>query len=137
MAAFAVSTAVLWVWHLPVAYDFALSHVGIYWLAQFTLLSSALWFWRAVLAPNRTLVEALTLLTFGFAQMSLLGAILTFAPEALYAAHAVAPMSWGFTPLQDQQLGAILMWVPAGLPYAVVAGAVARRGWATLRMDTT
>jgi len=25
------------------------------------------------------------------------------------------------------------MWVPAGLPYAVVAGAVARRGWATLR----
>ena len=42
-------------------------------------------------------------------------------------------MDWGFSPLADQQLGGILMWVPAGLPYAVVAGAVARRGWATLR----
>ncbi|MEQ3631077.1 MAG: cytochrome c oxidase assembly protein [Sulfitobacter sp.] len=137
MAAFAVSTVVLWGWHLPVAYDLALSHVGVYWLMQISLLGAALWFWRAVFSPGRTPVEALTLLIAGFAQMGLLGAILTFAPEALYAAHAVAPMDWGFSPLADQQLGGILMWVPAGLPYAVVAGAVARRGWATLRAGST
>ncbi|WP_269084662.1 cytochrome c oxidase assembly protein [Sulfitobacter sp. HI0021] len=35
--------------------------------------------------------------------------------------------------MADQQLGGILMWVPASLPYAVVAGAVAQRGWAALR----
>jgi len=93
MAAFAVSTVVLWGWHLPVAYDLALSHVGVYWLMQISLLGAALWFWRAVFAPGRTPVEALTLLIAGFAQMGLLGAILTFAPEALYAAHAVAPMT--------------------------------------------
>ncbi|KZZ27606.1 hypothetical protein A3753_30810 [Sulfitobacter sp. HI0082] len=137
MAAFAVMAVVLWGWHLPVAYDLALSHVGVYWLMQISLLGAALWFWGAVLAPCRTPVEALTLLIAGFAQMGLLGAILTFAPEALYATHAVAPMDWGFSPLADQQLGGILMWVPASLPYAVVAGAVARRGWATLRASTT
>ena len=136
MGAFVVSTAVLWGWHLPAAYDLALSHVGVYWLMQVTLLGSFLWFWRAVLAPWRTPVEGIMLLVAGFAQMGMLGAILTFAPEALYAAHAIAPFGWGFTPLTDQQLGGILMWVPAGLPYAVVAGAVARRGWSTLRVGT-
>ena len=115
MGAFVVSTAVLWGWHLPAAYDLALSHVGVYWLMQ---------------------VEGIMLLVAGFAQMGMLGAILTFAPEALYAAHAIAPFDWGFTPLTDQQLGGILMWVPAGLPYAVVTGAVARRGWSTLRVGT-
>lgn len=133
MGAFAVSTAVLWGWHLPIAYDLALTHVGVYWVMQITLLSSAVWFWRAVLSPDRTPVEAVMLLVVGFAQMGMLGAVLTFAPEALYAAHAITPLGWGFTPLGDQQLGGILMWVPAGLPYAVVAVAVARRGWTTLR----
>ncbi|MEX3316931.1 cytochrome c oxidase assembly protein [Sulfitobacter sp. PS-8MA] len=137
MLAFAVSTVVLWLWHLPVAYDLALSHVGVYWLMQISLLGSALWFWRAVFAQGRSPVEALTLLIAGFAQMGLLGALLTFAPEALYAAHALAPLNWGFSPLTDQQLGGVLMWVPAGLPYAIAAGAVARRGWATLRAGAT
>ena len=65
----------------------------------------------------------------GYLQMALLGALLTFAPEALYAIHAVAPLDWNFTPLGDQQLGGLIMWVPAGLPFAVWGGLVARRGW--------
>lgn len=129
---FAVSTAVLWSWHLPAAYDLALSHVGVYWLMQLTLLGSALWFWRAVFAARDGPVDAIVFVVAGFAQMGLLGAILTFAPSALYAAHAVAPLAWGLTPLQDQQLGGLIMWVPAGLPYAAAAVLLARRGWRRL-----
>ncbi len=64
--------------------------------------------------------------------MGMLGAILTFAPVPLYAAHAVAPFLWGLTPLQDQQLGGLIMWVPAGVPYAAAAIVVARRSWSHL-----
>ena len=131
--ALAVSTAVLWVWHAPAAYDLALAHVGVYWAMQVSLLASATWFWREVFAPGRSPVEALTLVVAGFAQMGMLGAILTFAPEPLYAAHAIAPLAWGLTPLADQQLAGVLMWVPAGLPYAAAGAFVARRAWADLR----
>ena len=131
--AFAVSTAVLWGWHLPVAYDLALANVAVYWAMQLSLIGSALWFWRGVFAPERSPVDALLFVVAGFAQMGLLGAILTFAPRPLYAAHALAPLEWGFTPLADQQLGGLLMWVPAGLPFAVIAALLARRGWAELR----
>jgi len=130
---FALATSVLWFWHLPGPYDMALGNIAIYWAMQLSLIGSALWFWRAVLAPGREPVDALLFICLAFAQMGMLGALLTFAPAPLYAAHAVAPLEWGLTPLADQQLGGLVMWVPAGLPYAALAILVARRGWANLR----
>lgn len=130
--AFAISTAILWIWHIPPAYDLALNHVGVYWIMQISLLASATWFWQEVLTVERSPVEALALIVAGFAQMGMLGAIITFAPNPLYAAHLVAPYEWGLSPLSDQQLGGLLMWVPAGLPYAVAAAFIGRRGWRIL-----
>jgi putative membrane protein len=130
---FVVATAVLWIWHLPAAYDLALSHKAVYWIMQLTLTASAIWFWHAVLAAGRSPVEAVLFVLAGFAQMGMLGALLTFAPEQLYAIHATAPLGWGMTPLADQQLGGLLMWVPAGVPYAAVAAILARRGWSRLQ----
>lgn len=126
---FLVSTAVLWAWHWPPAYDLALSNKAAYWAMQVTLLGSAFAFWRAVLHRGQAAGTGLLWVLGGFLQMALLGALLTFAPEALYAIHAVAPLDWNFTPLGDQQLGGLIMWVPAGLPFAVWGGLVARRGW--------
>ena len=126
---FALSTLVLWAWHVPSAYDIALANVAIYWAMQITLILSAAWFWRAVMAAGRSPIEQLGTVVAAFAQMGMLGALLTFAPEAIYAAHAAAPFAWGLTPLQDQQLGGLLMWVPAGIPYAVVAAYLARGRW--------
>ncbi len=129
---FSIATVTLWAWHIPAAYDLALVNVGVYWAMQLTLLGSAVWFWRAVLAPDRSPVDQLVFIVAAFAQMGLLGAILTFAATPLYAAHAVAPYAWGLTPLQDQALGGLIMWVPAGVPYAIAAVMVARRGWGRL-----
>ncbi|MBL0946985.1 cytochrome c oxidase assembly protein [Brevundimonas sp.] len=130
---FALSTVVLWVWHLPAAYDAALSNVPLYWIMQLTLFGSAVWFWCALLTKERSPVDQLVFVVAAFAQMGLLGAILTFASTPLYAAHAVAPLTWGLTPLEDQALGGLIMWVPAGIPYAVAAALLARRGWGRLR----
>lgn len=130
---FTASTVVLWSWHVPAAYDLALSHVAVYWLMQLSLLGTATLFWRAVFATDRSPVDALGLIAAGFVQMGLLGAILTLAQRPLYAIHAVAPLDWGLSPLTDQQLGGLIMWVPAGAPYAVAAVLVARRRWGRLR----
>jgi putative membrane protein len=130
---FAVSTAVLWVWHIPAAYDAALTNIPLYWLMQISLLGSAVLFWRAVLAGDRSPVDRLGFVVAAFAQMGLLGALLTFAPTSLYAAHSFAPLAWGMTPRDDQALGGLIMWVPAGIPYAVAAVWIARHGWARLK----
>lgn len=125
---FLVSTALLWGWHLPAAYDLALSDIAVYWAMQVTLLGSATLFWRAVLVSGST-PEAVLWSLAGLMQMGFLGAILTFAPDPLYAAHAVAPLAWGLTPLGDQQLGGLIMWVPAAVPYLAMIALAARRGW--------
>ncbi|WP_246045561.1 cytochrome c oxidase assembly protein [Rubellimicrobium roseum] len=125
-------TIVLWAWHWPVAYDFALGWVPAYWLMQATLLVAAVVFWRRVLHPQQAEGSALLAILGAWMQMALLGALLTFAPETLYAIHATAPLAWSLSPLADQQLGGLLMWVPAGLPFLVWGVLVARRGWRTL-----
>jgi putative membrane protein len=124
-----VSTATLWVWHLPVAYDLALSNVAVYWLMQITLIGSATAFWAAILNRNQPPAVAVLATLGAYVQMALLGALLTFAPDSLYAIHATAPLAFGLSPLADQQLGGLIMWVPAGLPFLMIGAMLARRGW--------
>ena len=45
-----------------------------------------------------------------------------------YPAYTGTTASWGLTPLEDQQLGGLIMWVPAGLVY-IVAGLALMVGW--------
>ncbi len=129
MLAVAIFTGVLWAWHIPAAYEFALSNTHAYWIMQATLLGSAVWFWQEALAPDGPSFARLPLVVAGFAQMGLLGSILTFSPDPLYAQHAVAPLKWGLLPLTDQQLGGLIMWVHAGIPFAIAAAALVRRSW--------
>ena len=59
---------------------------------------------------------------------SALGALLTFAPTVWYASGQSAP--FGLTPLEDQQLGGLVMWVPGGLGYMIAGLAIVAR-WLT------
>ena len=128
--AFALATVTLWLWHLPAAYDAALGHKAIYWIMQAMLFGAAFWFWRAVFSQPAG-SGALWVL-FAYISMGLLGALLTLAPDAIYATHAVAPMAWGMSPLADQQLGGLIMWMPSGLPFAAWGLMLARRAWRTM-----
>lgn len=129
LAALLAASAILWFWHWPTAYASALSNNGIYWAMQASLLGSAIWFWHRVLRPSVEPVSALLTILAAMAQMGLLGAILTFAPAPFYAMHLVTTAPFGFSPLEDQQLAGLIMWVPAMLPYFVAGGLVARRAW--------
>lgn len=53
-------------------------------------------------------------------QSTVLATILTFAPTTLYSSYETTAMIWGLTPLEDQQLAGVIMWVPGGLIYLVV-----------------
>lgn len=124
---FLIATALLWFWHLPRAYDAALSDMAIYWVMQGSLLGSAWAFWRATFSQPAG--SGVGWVFAAYLAMGMLGAILTLTPEALYAAHATAPLAWSMSALADQQLGGLVMWMPAGLPFAFWGAFLARRAW--------
>jgi len=126
----ALNAVVLWTWHMPAPYAWALATVPGYWLMQGTLLGSAWLLWRAVFAPATAVGEALVALVATVAQMGLLAALIVFASRPLYAAHIFTAPLWGMDPLVDQQLAGLLMWVPGSLPYLAVGLWMA---WRSLR----
>jgi len=115
----------IWIWHAPGPYAAALGNDVIYWLMQSTLLGTAVVFWHCVLSSRDNHFVPVLLLLGTTVHMALLGAIITFAPQAFYEPHFATTAPWGLTPLDDQQLGGLIMWIPAALPYlaATVYGA--------------
>ncbi|MDR6821117.1 putative membrane protein [Neorhizobium sp. 2083] len=110
---------ILWLWHLPAPYAWAMSGSLPYWSMEIPLLASALWLWRDILdqdLPGLSLgVTAGTIL-----QMAVLGAFVTFAPRPLYQVHFLTTEAFGLSALEDQQYAGLLMWVPASVPYVAV-----------------
>lgn len=124
----------MWVWHAPGPYSFALASVPAYWLMQLSLLLSAWLLWRAIFSPLTASGMGFMALGATIAQMGLLGALLVFAPRPLYGEHLASTAAWGLSPLADQQLAGLLMWLPAMLPYVAVALTLA---WKNLRGAST
>jgi putative membrane protein len=105
--------AIFWIWHSPAFYDETLRSNLVYWLMHVTTVAVALALWAAVFKSSAP-VAFLILFVTGL-QMSLLGALLTFAAAPLFSVHEFTTAAWGLSWLEDQQLGGLLMWVPAGL----------------------
>ena len=119
-------SAVLWFWHLPGPYGWALGSESVHAFEHVCFFVTSLMFWSLVLEPlgRRRMDYGSTLLfvaTFGV-QTGLLGALLTFAGRPLYAAHLSTTASWGLTPLEDQQLAGLIMWIPASLIHLTTLG---------------
>lgn len=121
----ALYAATLWLWHVPVLYQAALASAPIHALEHLTLLASALLFWWTALHPGRSGrlghgLGVLYVFTAGL-QSGLLGILLTFARAPWYPAYAPGEAAWGLSPLEDQQLAGLLMWVPGGLAHLLAA----------------
>lgn len=138
-AATGAFAAMLWFWHAPGPYTATFQGPWIYWIMHATTFGAAIWLWRAVLlgAGERVGVLLATMLATTL-EMGFLGALFVFAPRPLFAVHAFTTAPWGLTPLQDQQLGGVIMWVPAGAIFlaAIVAGAAMAMDGAEIRART-
>lgn len=121
----AAGALALWAWHLPAVYAASLASDGVYWLMQLALLGTATGFWMAARAagPGPAILACLA----NVVQTGLLGALLTVAPRAVYAPHALTTAAWGLSPLADQQLGGLIMWVPGAGLYLAAALLLLRR----------
>jgi putative membrane protein len=139
LAALALYTVALVVWHLPRPYGAALEHHGLHVAEHLTLMATATLAWWPVLGRSRVApalpygAQILYLFAFGI-PMTVVGAMVTGAEAVLYPFYAAAPRVANLEPLADQRLGGLLMWVPAGLiPLAAFTAVFFR--WAAVERD--
>ncbi|HKS28075.1 MAG TPA: cytochrome c oxidase assembly protein [Pyrinomonadaceae bacterium] len=131
LAAWAIHAVSLWVWHVPVLFQATLRSDLVHTLQHVFFLGSALLFWWALIHGPHGLMgygAALLYLFTTSVHSGVLGALITFTGSVLYPAYNETTGSWGLTALEDQQLGGLIMWVPAGLVY-IVAGLALCAGW--------
>ena len=124
VTAWLLHAAALWAWHAPKLFDAALEAEWVHAAQHISFLGTALLFWRTLFHKHagRLGYGGAILYVFTTAvHTSVLGALLTFAPHAWYAPYAQTAQLWGLTALQDQQIGGLIMWVPAGTLLTIVA----------------
>jgi len=108
---------VIWIWHAPMLFDAAISNTALHRLQHLSFFLAAIVFWWSALwASDRGIAAWHLFVTM--IHTSVLGALMALAPRVLYVAQTRTAAEWGVTPLEDQQLAGIVMWVPAGTIYA-------------------
>jgi putative membrane protein len=122
ICAAALFAVLLWFWHAPAPYAETFRSTFVYWSMHITLYGTALWLWSSLIdAPAEKVFHTILAGLISSLQMGFLGAVITFAPRPLYTPHLLTTAPWNLTPLQDQQLGGALMWVPGGAVFLTIA----------------
>ncbi|OLC08103.1 MAG: hypothetical protein AUH41_09020 [Gemmatimonadetes bacterium 13_1_40CM_66_11] len=125
LAAAVIFSAPIMIWHVPALYEAALRHHNLHIVQHLVFLATAVIMWWPVLSPvpelprAQHLAQMLYLFLLGI-PMSVTGALITLSDSVLYPFYAAAPRVGGFSPLDDQQIGGLLMWVLGGLMLWIV-----------------
>jgi cytochrome c oxidase assembly factor CtaG len=131
LVAWLLHAIALWLWHIPSLFEAVLHNEWVHTLQHLSFLLSALLFWWALIHGRRSWMGYGAAVLYVFTtsiHSGLLGALLTFSNAVWYPSYVGLTESWGLTPLEDQQLGGLIMWIPAGVLYAI-AGLALLAGW--------
>jgi putative membrane protein len=121
-AAWVLHAAAIWVWHIPFLYDATLDNAAVHTLQHVSFLGTALLFWWSVLRGSRLgRGSSVGYLFTTMLHTGALGVILAFTNALWYPAYETTTMRWGLSPIDDQQLGGLIMWIPGGVAYLVAA----------------
>jgi len=126
---FAIFTVVVAGWHLPPLYNYALAHHPVHIVQHLCFMTAAVLMWWPVLSPLPELPrlsypgQMLYLFLLSI-PMSLVAMCIGYADHLLYPYYASAARIWGITPMQDQMIGALIMWIPGGLFFFAIISVV-------------
>jgi putative membrane protein len=141
LTCFALFNAAIAVWHLPPLYNLAMAYHPVHIVEHLMFLTTAVLMWWPLLSPlpelPRLAYPAQMLYCFLMSiPMSVVAIYVALADHVLYPAYAAAPRIWGLSPLDDQMIGGLIMWIPGGLFFYGVMTVVFFK-WAARGEDTT
>ena len=113
-------------WHIPGAYNFALEHELWHDVEHLCFLSTSMLFWWCILQPwpshrNTSSWGLLIYLVSADIVNTVLSAFLAFCDRPVYSFYVTHPNAFHLSPLEDQVLGAAIMWVIGSLAFLLPA----------------
>jgi putative membrane protein len=113
-------------WHVPAAYDFALEHENWHAVEHLCFLLSSLLFWWCIVLPwpaqkHRLGWGILLYLVSADIVNTMLSAFLAFCGRPIYAYYLYHANPFQVSPVEDQMLGAVIMWVLGSLVFLLPA----------------
>lgn len=122
---FAAFQGVVAAWHLPVLYNSAMASHEVHIVMHLMFMASAVMLWWPVLSqlpelPRLSYPMQMLYLFLNTLPMSVVAVYITYSQTLLYPAYSAAPRILGLTPMQDQLLGGLIMWIPGGLVFMAV-----------------
>ncbi len=129
MATFAIFNLILAGWHLPPLYNAAMYFHEVHITQHMMFLVGAVLMWWPLLSPlpelPRLSYPGQMLYSFLMTlPMTVISIFIVYADHMLYPAYASAPRLWGLSPLEDQRLGGLIMWIPGGLFFYLLTSVV-------------
>ena len=126
---FAIFNVVLAGWHLPPAYNLALAEHPVHITQHLMFIAASVLMWWPLLGslpelPRPSYPVQLLYCFLMTIPMSIVSVYIVYADRVLYPAYAIAPRIWGISPLEDQRLGGLVMWIPGGLYFLLVMSVV-------------
>lgn len=120
--------AILWGWHLPVLYELALVDPWVHDVEHLSFFLVACLFWKVAIDPRRHRrfnpgLAIFYLFTTSIHAMAL-GVLMALSPYLWYPVYVGRAERWNLTPLEDQQLAGLIMWMPACSVYALAAAGI-------------
>jgi len=138
--AFLIFNITLAGWHVPPLYNLAMANHDIHVVEHLMFMVSATLMWWPITStmpelPRLSYPGQMLYCFLMTIPMSVVAFCIALADHLLYPAYAAVPRIWGITPMRDQALGGLIMWVPGTLFFGVVISFVFMR-WANADSDT-
>jgi putative membrane protein len=117
--------SLMYLWHVPVLYDAAAEHAAVHLLEHASFLAAGLALWWPLVQPlpmRRPLTGMQPVVYIGAAKVGLaaLGLLLAWSSNAFYPYYEETPRIWGLSPVEDQNVGGVIMMVEQSLTLVLV-----------------
>jgi len=124
-----IGTGALYLWHVPVMYEWALRDHNVHIVEHLAFMISAVIMWWPALSridevPRLTPGKQMVYLFLLTIPMKALGAVITVSDTILYPFYTVQPRMFGMDPMMDQRTGGLIMWIPGGLIFWGIIGSI-------------
>lgn len=117
-------------WHDPGAYNAALRNGLVHDIQHITFFISAMLFWWHVIGAAPRLHKSLSpwvaiaMLIGAIPFNAITGFVIANSDSVIYTYYESVPRIWGFSVLEDQSVGGVIMWIPGSEMLFQAAGAV-------------
>ncbi len=126
---FAIFNVVVAAWHLPPMYNYALAHHPVHIVQHLMFLAASVVMWWPVLSPMPELPRLsypgqMLYLFLMSIPMAIISVYIAYSDTVLYPLYASAPRVWGISPMSDQMIGGLIMWIPGGFFFYTIISVV-------------